>query len=232
MTANPQGEAITSLLDSSVVAILRGNSATRTAVRANTLVEYGCTTLEVTKDSKSFRAVFSEVVKKVGDRAVLGVGSCYTAEDVEEVASLGGKYALSPVNPPGFIEACRKLGIVSIVGCCTPTEAYKAHIEGADFIKLFPAQLWSPAVLKGLTSIKKFKGMKFLVTGGITNETSKEWFACGASVIGAGGSLCGDLSIPLNNDDNVSKLKPEDYSGDLHSFQGEALKAYLKKLRK
>ncbi len=69
----------------------------------------------------------------------------------------------------------------------TVSEAVEALTYGAKVIKIFPAGLYGPAV------IKSFKGplpqASFMPTGGVTIENAKEWIQAGAVAIGTGSDL-------------------------------------------
>ncbi|KAH8045216.1 10-hydroxy-9-(phosphonooxy)octadecanoate phosphatase [Aureococcus anophagefferens] len=45
---------------------------------------------------------------------------------------------------------------------------------GAKLIKIFPAQLWTPAALKDLRSVGDFKHVSFLPSGGITPDAARD----------------------------------------------------------
>ncbi len=98
---------------------------------------------------------------------------------VRQAALCGARFALSPINPPGFIDACKLYGLVAVPGCATPNEIWAAHQQGAQMIKVnhidsilliciddviicqvFPAPQWSPALL---TSLKEVGQSEFYI---------------------------------------------------------------------
>ena len=62
---------------------------------------------------------------------------------------------------------------------------------GAKLIKIFPAQLWTPAALKDLRSVGDFKHVSFLPSGGITPDNAAAWLDAGACACGMGSKLVG-----------------------------------------
>lgn len=46
------------------------------------------------------------------------------------------------------MESCHSRGILAIPAAFTPNEIWILKQEGAKAVKLFPAQLWTPAALK------------------------------------------------------------------------------------
>ena len=123
-----------------VVAIIRAQNPDAAIARGVELVEeLGCLALEVTTDTVEFPRVLRELVRRCGAKAAVGVGTVMQAKDVSWIAALGATFMLSPVNPPGFVEACTRHGVVSLPAACTPNEVWTAHLQGATFVELFPA---------------------------------------------------------------------------------------------
>ena len=100
--------------------------------------------LKVTLDSDGFERILSELVARIGHRCVVGVGTVTDAVQLKRVAELGARFALSPLNPPGFVAACAAHGVAPVPAAFSPQEVAAAAADGARCIKLFPAQLWTP----------------------------------------------------------------------------------------
>jgi len=73
-------------------------------------------------------------------------------------------------------------------GIATPTEGFAALAAGADALKLFPAELLAPPVLKALRAVFPAQTL-FLPVGGITPQTMAPYAAAGASGFGLGSAL-------------------------------------------
>jgi len=65
------------------------------------------------------------------------------------------------------------------------------HQEGADIIKLFPAQLYTPDILKALKAVGQFGKINLAPSGGQSPATYKNWLKAGAVTIGMGSNLAG-----------------------------------------
>ena len=61
----------------------------------------------------------------------MGVGTIEHVDQVAEAAALGAKFALSPVNPAGFIAACEELGVLAMPAAYSPQEIHDAWCEQA-----------------------------------------------------------------------------------------------------
>lgn len=168
----------------------------------------GCRAIEITRDSKDWLYVLKSVVDKVGDQAVVGVGTILDSADVATAAGAGAKFALSPVNPPGFIDACLNYDVLPIPGCYTPQEIFNATSAGANFVKIFPAQSFGLDSLRALRGINYFKGVNFLATGGIDEARAREWFAAGCAVVGMGALICGG-DLGEKDPSRVAQLRQE-----------------------
>ena len=66
----------------------------------------------------------------------------------------GGQLVVSPNANADVIRASKQLGLVSVPGVMTPTEAFAAMEAGADALKLFPAAALGPSYVKDI-KVKK-----------------------------------------------------------------------------
>ncbi len=70
----------------------------------------------------------------------------------------------------------------------TPTEISAMHDCGADAVKIFPADMMSPATLKGLKAVLPSQ-MKLVPVGGIDLDNMKSYIDAGAAGFGLGSAL-------------------------------------------
>lgn len=171
-----------------LVAILRGVTPDEVVGIAAELVAAGFTLIEVPLNSPDPIESISRLVTAFGDRALIGAGTVLSVEQVEAVAAVGGKLIVSPNCDVAVIRAARRLGLISLPGCFTPTEAFAAIAAGADAIKFFPAEGLSPAVVKAMGAVLP-RHVPRLVVGGITPGNMAEWTAAGAQGFGLGSAL-------------------------------------------
>jgi 2-dehydro-3-deoxyphosphogalactonate aldolase len=123
-----------------------------------------------------------------GDRATFGAGTVRSAAEVSEVAAVGGRLIVSPHVSPQVIRATKQAGMMSGPGVATPTEAFAAIEAGADFLKLFPAEQLTPAIVKAWRAVLP-KGMPLVPVGGITPDVMASYVAAGATGFGLGSAL-------------------------------------------
>ena len=160
---------------------------------AEALYEGGVTMIEVTfnqKNPNSWQETADSIAAikaAMGDRMFVGAGTVTSVVLVDMAANAGAGYIISPDTDPDVIARTRELGLVSLPGAYTPTEAKQAHNAGADFVKLFPCVGDAPAYLKALCA--PLSHIKFLAVGGVTADNAADFLKAGAVGIGVGSSL-------------------------------------------
>jgi 2-dehydro-3-deoxyphosphogalactonate aldolase len=73
-------------------------------------------------------------------------------------------------------------------GVATPSEAFRAIALGAHGLKLFPAEMISPAVVKSMRAVLP-TDMKLIPVGGIGIHNMADYRKSGASGFGIGSAL-------------------------------------------
>ena len=171
-----------------LVAILRGVTPEEVVPIGRALVEAGFSIIEVPLNSprplESIRALAGEF----GPEVLVGAGTVTAPARVEEVVAAGGRIIVMPHGDPEVIRAAKAAGLLCVPGVSTATEGFAALASGADALKLFPAELLNPRVLKAMLSVFP-KGTRFLPVGGIVPQGMAEFVAAGAAGFGLGSAL-------------------------------------------
>jgi len=121
-------------------------------------------------------------------QALVGAGTVLTTNDVRNVHAAGGEFIVSPNFNVDVVYEAARLGMVCLPGVMTPTEAFAAIQAGATGLKLFPAEMITPPVVKALLAVLPAKTRLFPV-GGITFNNMGPYLAAGVSGFGIGSSL-------------------------------------------
>ncbi len=171
-----------------LVAILRGLTPEDAVAVGEALVAAGFRCLEVPLNSPRPLERLSRLVEAVGDRALVGAGTVLSVDAARAVAKAGGRLVISPGMDAAVIREAKALGLVSLPGVFTPTEAFQALAAGADGLKLFPAEVAGPKGLKALRAVLP-ADTRVLAVGGVTPETMGDWVKAGADGFGIGGAL-------------------------------------------
>ena len=171
-----------------LIAILRGVKPDEAIDVGLALVETGFRVIEVPLNSPEPFESIRRLVTALGDRATVGAGTVRSAAEVADVAAVGGRLIVSPHMSPQLIRATKQAGLMSGPGVATPTEAFAAIEAGADFLKLFPAEQFTPVIVKAWRAVLP-KDMPLVPVGGITPDSMAAYAAAGATGFGLGSAI-------------------------------------------
>ncbi|MEG0849149.1 bifunctional 4-hydroxy-2-oxoglutarate aldolase/2-dehydro-3-deoxy-phosphogluconate aldolase [Flavobacterium plurextorum] len=153
----------------------------------------GIKIIEFAARSNDSKEVFSQMVnfKKANNLNIkIAVGSILTIEDAETYHKLGADCIVCPHTDLEIGNYCIKNNIYWIPGAATLNEILYANKQGAEIVKLFPAdKIGGPGYVKAIKA--PFPNLKIMPTGGVTLEESnlKSWFKSGVVCVGIGSNL-------------------------------------------
>ena len=171
-----------------LVAILRGITPEEVIAVADAIYQAGFRYIEVPLNSPRALESIARLVDHFEDRACCGAGTVITVEQVEAVAATGAKLIVSPNCDPQVIRRSIALGLVSMPGIQTPTEAFSAIAAGATYLKLFPAISLGPGYVKNLKAVLP-ADIRVLAVGGVNLENMQEFYRAGTYGFGIGSDL-------------------------------------------
>ena len=181
--------------DSGLVAVIRAEKADEAVKIARAVCEGGIVAIEITLTVPDAFAVMQEVHKSLGGRILLGAGTVLDAENARLAIKAGAEFIVSPILNTDIIKVCRKHGKIAIPGAFTPTEIVAAWKSGADIIKIFPASVGGPGLIKDLRG--PFPQIKFLPTGGVTLENVAQFIKAGAVAVAVGSNIIDKKAVSL-----------------------------------
>ncbi|SVA00917.1 uncharacterized protein METZ01_LOCUS53771, partial [marine metagenome] len=152
------------------------------------LIECDIRSIEVTMNSPEPLTSIELMTKEFGQQATIGAGTVTKITEVEDVASAGGKFIVSPNCNEAIIRHTKALQLGSYPGVFTATECFSALSAGADALKVFPASLIGPQGIKELKAVLPMSTALFAV-GGISFENINIWKDAGVFGYGIGSSL-------------------------------------------
>jgi len=118
----------------------------------------------------------------------VGAGTVLEVGQIAQLCDCEAELAVMPHADLRLIRAAKAAGLVCVPGIVTPTEAFAALATRADALKIFPAELVTPAVLKAICAVLP-KGCGLLPVGGIKPESIKPYVDAGATGFGLGSAL-------------------------------------------
>ncbi|MGB6105839.1 MAG: 2-dehydro-3-deoxy-6-phosphogalactonate aldolase [Pusillimonas sp.] len=170
------------------VAILRGITPAEVAPIGATLIDCGFTIIEVPLNSPDAFDSISVLSRRFADKIVVGAGTVLRTQEVERVAAAGGQLIVSPNSNPAVVAKAKSAGLMALPGFATPSEAFSMIDAGADGLKFFPAEAYSPSVLSAIRAVIPHN-IPILPVGGIKENAIAAWGSAGASGFGLGSAL-------------------------------------------
>lgn len=171
-----------------LVAILRGIRPIEVEAIAMRLYTEGFRLIEVPMNSPQALESIALLKRCLPGDAVLGAGTVLSAAIVQQVRDAGGSLIVMPHADVNVIAAAKNAGMFCVPGVATLTEAFAAFHAGADALKLFPAELVTPQVVKAMRAVLP-PALALLPVGGITPGGMQEYRQAGAKGFGLGSAL-------------------------------------------
>ena len=170
-----------------LISILRGLQLAEALPVGQALVSAGWPLIEIPLNSPQPLDSIAAMAEAFPD-ALIGAGTVLTADDVRNVQAAGGHLIVSPHFNPAVVREAVRLNMVCLPGVMTASEAFAALDAGAHGLKLFPAEIITPAVVKALRAVLPIDTLLFPV-GGIALDNMRAYLAAGASGFGIGSAL-------------------------------------------
>ena len=171
---------------------------------AKAMAAGGVDTMEITFRTACAPQCIQAVAENCPD-VLVGAGTIVNLEQCKLAVEMGAKFIVSPGFDEEVVRWCVEQGIAVCPGCVTPTEIMAAMKCGLKMVKFFPANVYGG--LKALKSLAgPFVGMKFLPTGGVSNDNIKE-FIDTPFIHAVGGSwVCPKADIAAGNWEKITNL--------------------------
>ena len=170
-----------------LMAILRGLKPEEALDVGHAIVNAGFHILEVPLNSpEPLRSI--QIMAEAFPNALVGAGTVTTAQQVRDIKAAGGQVIISPHLDDNVVCEAVNLGLISLPGVATPTEAFRAISLGAHGLKLFPAEMISPTVVKSMRAVLP-SHIRLIPVGGIGTHNMADYRNSGASGFGIGSAL-------------------------------------------
>jgi 2-dehydro-3-deoxyphosphogalactonate aldolase len=171
-----------------LIAILRGIQPTEVESIGSALEEAGVCIVEVPLNSPRPLESISILAHGFGDRMLIGAGTLIRPSQVGDVANAGGRLIVTPHADTAIVRRAKAAGLIAVPGFFNPTEAFALLDAGADAIKLFPAEVLGPPMLRALRAVLPADSIVMPV-GGVGPREIATWMAAGAGGFGVGSSI-------------------------------------------
>ncbi len=174
---------------SGIVPVIRAEDKSQAINITEAVKEGGIKVLEITMTVPGAISVIKELSDKYRDdpEITIGAGSILDGETARNAILAGAEFIVGPSLNREMIEVANRYQKVVIPGAMTPTEVVKAMEAGADVVKIFPAALFGPKIIKAIKG--PIPQARLLPTGGVNHDNVKEWFKAGSFAVGAGSAI-------------------------------------------
>ncbi len=186
-TTNPAQTLAQAMGQLPLIAILRGLTPAEAPAIGQALVDKGFAIIEVPLNSPEPLHSIATLTR-LFPHSLIGAGTVLNAQQVQDVHAAGGRLVVAPNFNPAVVAQALALNMVVLPGVATPTEAFAALDAGAHGLKLFPAEMVSPATVKALRAVLP-KNAALMPVGGITPDNMAAYRSSGASGFGLGSAL-------------------------------------------
>ena len=176
------------LAQNGLIAILRGLHPQEAAAVGEVLYAAGFRVIEVPLNSPSPYESIRILRQTLPTDCLIGAGTVLTPEQVGLVKEAGGQVIVMPHSDAKVLRAAKAAGLYLSPGVATPTEAFAALAEGADVLKMFPAEQMGPAVVKAWLAVLP-AGTLLVPVGGITPDNMQVFIDAGVKGFGLGSGL-------------------------------------------
>lgn len=199
-----------------VVAVIRNAKTDSIVPIAKALQEGGVTALEITMETPKALSIIELLAEKMDDEVLVGAGTVLDPETARAAIMSGAKFVFSPTVNVDTIKMTKRYGVISVPGAFTPTEVLTAYEHGADLIKVFPANIGGPELLKAIHG--PLPHIPLMPTGGIDIDNTGSFIKAGAIAVGVGSTL-------VNCKKTVDEQYLQELTATAKAFMSEVEKA-------
>ncbi len=189
--------------ETGVIAIMRAKSSEQLIAAAEAIRVGGVKVIEVTMTTPGALQVIGEATRRFGSDVLFGAGSVLDTETARAALLAGAGFVVAPTLKVGVIELCNRYGVPCAPGCYTPTEMLTAWEAGADMVKLFPAEVGGPGLVKAL--LAPLPQLKIVPVGGVDLKTAADFIRSGAYALGVGSSLVNQKLLDEGNMEELTR---------------------------
>lgn len=170
-----------------LIAILRGITPDQIDAHVDVLVEEGFDAIEIPSNSPDWETSVRRTVQRHGRHTCIGAGTVVEPEHIDALLRAGGRLMVTPNTDPPLIQRAVAEGLLVAAGFATASEAFQALRAGAQMLKLFPASLHGPALVRALRSV--LPPVPLFAVGGVSPDTLASYLSAGCQGAGIGGDL-------------------------------------------
>ena len=183
-----KNEILRAILDGGIIAVIRAPDADRGYQLAEAARKGGVNTIEIAMTVPGAMEVIRELVSRYSaGEVIIGGGTILDPETARLAILSGAEYVVSPHFNLKIVQTCHRYRKVCIPGAMSVKEVVEALESGADAIKIFPASLFGPRIIRAIK--EPLPQAMMIPSGGVTLDNVGEWFEAGAVAVVVGSEL-------------------------------------------
>lgn len=186
-----------------VIAIMRAKSSDQLLQAADSIRAGGVSAIEVTMTTPGALAVIEQAAARYGQDVLLGAGTVLDAQSARAAILAGAQFIVAPSLDLGTIRLCRRYSVPVFPGAYTPTEIVTAWQAGADMVKVFPASVGGPALIKALKA--PLPQVELVPVGGVELANAAEFIRAGSAALGVGNALVDQKLLDARDFDTLTE---------------------------
>ncbi|MDD4079893.1 MAG: bifunctional 2-keto-4-hydroxyglutarate aldolase/2-keto-3-deoxy-6-phosphogluconate aldolase [Eubacteriales bacterium] len=181
-------EVLKRLTDCGVVAVVRAEDGEQAMKIAEACIKAGIIGIEFTFTVPGAVDIIRTMSARYKpEEIIIGAGTVMDPETARAAILAGAHFVVSPCLNVETVRLCLRYQIACMAGAMTVKEAVECMESGADIIKIFPGNLFGPAIIRAIHG--PLPQARMMPTGGVSAENAGEWIKAGAVAVGAGSDL-------------------------------------------
>lgn len=179
---------LSKIKEGGLVAVVRAENTDQACRITEACIAGGVAAVEITFTIPGADSIIKELAGRYDPKEILiGAGTVLDPETARAAILAGAQYVVAPCLNIETVKLCSRYQIACMPGAMTIKEAVECMEAGADIIKIFPGELFGPAIIKSIKG--PLPQAQMMPTGGVSLENVGDWFKAGAVAVGVGGSL-------------------------------------------
>lgn len=173
--------------DLGVVPVIAIEDVAHAIPLADALLEGGLPLVEITFRTTAAAEVLARL-NEARPELTIGAGTLLDRESLAAASRSGARFGLAPGFDADLVVAAASVGMSFVPGIMTPSELSAAVRAGVRVAKYFPAgTAGGPASLEAVAAPFAHLGLRFIPTGGISEQSIADWLRL-RTVIAVGGT--------------------------------------------
>lgn len=177
-----KNDVLKTVLDDRIIAVLRASDSVIARKLADAAIRGGINIIEITMTVPGALDVIRGMISDYPeDKITVGAGTVLDPETARLAILAGAEFIVSPHFNPDIVRMCHRYRIACMAGAMSVQEIANVMESGADLIKIFPAGLFGPDIIREIKG--PFPQAMMIPSTGVTLDNLGEWFEVGVVAV-------------------------------------------------